>query len=81
MLVITRTPTNNTYNTAKNGTITRLTLAILLTPPIRTRATHTASTREAITTDHEYSPKNGIFTQCELSASKKPLTALDITFA
>ena len=57
-----------------------LTLAILLTPPISTSATQTARISEAITTDHEYSPRNGILTQCSLFASKKPFTALEIPF-
>ena len=79
MLHITRIRTNTIYITAINGTITWLTLAILLTPPIRTAATQNARISDAMTTDHEYSPRNGrILTQCALSGSKNPLTALDI---
>ncbi len=62
---MTRIVTNNTYNIAINGTTIWLTLAILLTPPISTSATHTVSTRDAITADHEYCHKSGIVTQCE----------------
>ena len=36
-----------------------LTLAILLTPPIKTAATQKERIREAMTTDQEYSPRNG----------------------
>ena len=60
------------YVTAINGTITWLTLAIRLIPPIKTEATQNAKTKDEITTDHEYSPKNGRFTQCALAESKKP---------
>ena len=51
-----------TYITAIKGTTTCDTFAILLIPPIKTSATHTLSTREAITTVHEYVPIPGIVT-------------------
>ena len=63
------------------GTIIWLTLAIRFTPPISTAATQNASTSEAMTTDHEYSPRNGkTFTVCWFLGSKKLFTALDIPF-
>ena len=80
ILVITRIKTNTTYIIAINGTIIWLTLAILFTPPISTAITHNASIRLAITTDHEYSPIKGMFTQCTFSGSNKPFTALEIPF-
>ena len=56
-----------------------LTLAILLTPPIKTAATQKERIREAMTTDQEYSPRNGrIFTVKASFGSKKPCTALEI---
>ena len=57
---------------AINGTITWLTLAIRLIPPISTAATQNARIRDAITTDQEYFPKNMMLTQCLLFGSKKP---------
>ena len=52
----------NTYITAIKGTTTCDTFAILLIPPISTSATHTLSTRDAVTTVHEYVPIPGIVT-------------------
>ncbi len=67
------------YAIAINGTITSLTFAILLIPPISTTATTAARIIEAIITTMEYVPINGIST---LSASplgsKNPVTALVI---
>ena len=81
ILHTTSTSTNTIYITAIKGTIIWLTLAIRFTPPISTAATQNASTSEAMTTDHEYSPRNGkTFTVCWFLGSKKLFTALDIPF-
>ena len=63
-----------------NGTTTWDTFAILLIPPINTRATQRLSISEAITTVHEYVPIPGIVTACAVSGSKKFFTAEAIPF-
>ena len=78
-LITNSTRQNNTYITAIKGTTTCDTLAILLIPPIRTRATNTVRTIPAITTATLVSlPK--ILITFTLSELKKLPTALVIPF-
>ena len=53
MFVTTSKSADNMYTAAMNGTITCDTLAILLMPPITTRATHNVTRSPAITTEIE----------------------------